>query len=183
MQRTRYRIQQRITYRYDGPVRSLQQRLVVQPRSVHGDQRRISRRLSVLDATPRQVDASVDVFGNTVVTLEHSARGGGGHLRHLEHRRARRAARSAPGAGRDARRSPPARRDAAHRRGSHHRSARRGAARERSDRRRARVGRERVRPQRHDLRARRDVGRAPPRPRPSPGAPASARTTRTCCWR
>lgn len=67
--RTRYRIHQRITYRYEGPVRSLQQRLVIQPRSVHGDQRRISRRLSVLDAIPRRVDASVDVFGNTVVTL------------------------------------------------------------------------------------------------------------------
>ena len=67
--RTRYRIHQRITYRYDGPVRALQQRLVVQPRSVHGDQRRISRRLSVLDATPQRVDASVDVFGNTVLTL------------------------------------------------------------------------------------------------------------------
>ena len=68
--RTRYRIHQRITYRYEGPVRSLEQRLVVQPRREHGDQRRISRRLSVLDATPRRVDASVDVFGNTVVLLE-----------------------------------------------------------------------------------------------------------------
>jgi len=67
--RTRYRIQQRITYRYEGPVRSLQQRLVVQPRSVHGDQRRISRRLTVLDATPRRVDSSLDAFGNTIVTL------------------------------------------------------------------------------------------------------------------
>lgn len=69
VERTRYRIHQRITYRYDGPVQSLQQRLVVQPRSVHGDQRRLSRRLSVLNAIPRRVDASVDVFGNTVVTL------------------------------------------------------------------------------------------------------------------
>lgn len=69
VERTRYKIHQRITYRYDGPVRSLQQRLVVQPRSVHGDQRRISRRLSVRNATPMTVDASVDVFGNTVVTL------------------------------------------------------------------------------------------------------------------
>jgi transglutaminase-like putative cysteine protease len=68
-QRTRYRIHQRITYRYDGPVQSLQQRLVVQPRSVHGDQRRLSRRLSVLNAIPQRVDASVDMFGNTVVTL------------------------------------------------------------------------------------------------------------------
>jgi transglutaminase-like putative cysteine protease len=69
IQRTRYRIHQRITYRYEGPVRSLEQRLVVQPRSVHGDQRRINRRLTVLDATPRQVDVNVDEFGNTVVTL------------------------------------------------------------------------------------------------------------------
>jgi transglutaminase-like putative cysteine protease len=69
VQRTRYRIHQRITYRYEGPVRSLRQRLVVQPRSVHGDQRRISRRLSVLDAIPRRVDASVDAFGNTILTL------------------------------------------------------------------------------------------------------------------
>jgi len=68
--RTRYRIHQRITYRYEGPVRSLEQRLVVQPRREHGDQHRISRRLSVLDATPRRVDAGVDVFGNTVVMLE-----------------------------------------------------------------------------------------------------------------
>ena len=69
VERTRYRIHQRITYRYDGPVRSLQQRLVVQPRSVHGDQRRLSRRLSVLNAIPHSVDAGVDPFGNTVVTL------------------------------------------------------------------------------------------------------------------
>ncbi len=69
VQVTRYRIHQRITYRYEGPVRSLRQRLVVQPRSVHGDQRRISRRLTVLNAIPRRVDASVDAFGNTVVTL------------------------------------------------------------------------------------------------------------------
>lgn len=69
VERTRYRIHQRITYRYEGPVRSLQQRLVIQPRSVHGDQRRLSRRLSVINAIPRSVDARVDLFGNTVVTL------------------------------------------------------------------------------------------------------------------
>ncbi len=69
VERTRYRIHQRITYRYEGPVRSLEQRLVVQPRSIHGDQRRITRRLTILDATPRHVDVRVDEFGNTVVTL------------------------------------------------------------------------------------------------------------------
>src|SRR4029077_15891194 len=67
--RTRYRIHQRSNYCYEGPARTLPQRLVVQPRSVHGDQRRISRRLSVLDATPKRVDASVDAFGNTILTL------------------------------------------------------------------------------------------------------------------
>jgi transglutaminase-like putative cysteine protease len=67
--RIRYRIHQRITYRYDGPVRHLQQRLVVQPRAEHGDQRRISRRLHVLGATPQQIDATLDAFGNTVVML------------------------------------------------------------------------------------------------------------------
>jgi transglutaminase-like putative cysteine protease len=70
VQLTRYRIHQRITYRYEGPVRSLKQRLVVQPRSVHGDQRRVSRRLSLLNATARSVDAIEDAFGNTVVTLD-----------------------------------------------------------------------------------------------------------------
>ena len=69
VERTRYRIHQRITYRYEGPVRSLEQRLVVQPRSVHGDQRRLSRRLTVLSAIPESVEASVDLFGNTVVML------------------------------------------------------------------------------------------------------------------
>jgi transglutaminase-like putative cysteine protease len=67
--RLRYRIHQRITYRYDGPVRHLQQRLVVEPRIAHGDQRRVSRRLHVLGAIPQQVDASMDGFGNTVVML------------------------------------------------------------------------------------------------------------------
>lgn len=67
--RTRYRIHQRITYRYEGPVRWLRQRLVVQPRVAHGDQRRISRRLHVVNAVPRQVDVGRDSFGNTVITL------------------------------------------------------------------------------------------------------------------
>ena len=159
VQRTRYRIQQRITYRYDGPVQSLQQRLVVQPRSVHGDQRRISRRLSVLNAIPRRIDASVDVFGNTVVTLiiprveeevtfvtssvvERDAQ----HGPHLE-----------PAAMLDDRRlldatmltgADPAIELLAEELRT---SGLTGGG--------ARIGRERMRPQPHDLRARRDVGR------------------------
>ncbi|GAC1337275.1 MAG: transglutaminase family protein [Candidatus Dormibacteria bacterium] len=69
VQRSRYVIHQRISYRYDGPVRSLHQRLVVQPRHAHGDQRRISRHLHVLDATPGRIHARADGFGNAVVDV------------------------------------------------------------------------------------------------------------------
>jgi transglutaminase-like putative cysteine protease len=63
-------IHQRITYRYDGPVRRLRQRLVVLPREHHGDQWRISRGVQVLDATPKRVRAATDEFGNHVVDIE-----------------------------------------------------------------------------------------------------------------
>jgi transglutaminase-like putative cysteine protease len=63
-------IHQRITYRYDGPVRRLRQRLVVLPREHHGDQWRISRHVEVLDATPKRVRAATDEFGNHVVDIE-----------------------------------------------------------------------------------------------------------------
>ena len=63
-------IHQRITYRYAGPVRRLRQRLVVLPREHHGDQWRISRRVQVLDATPKRMRAAVDEFGNHVVDIE-----------------------------------------------------------------------------------------------------------------
>lgn len=69
VRRSRYIVHQRISYRYEGPVRSLRQRLVVQPRDTHGDQRRVSRHLRVLDATPRRVHVSADVFGNVVVDV------------------------------------------------------------------------------------------------------------------
>jgi transglutaminase-like putative cysteine protease len=65
-----YVIEQKITYQYDGPVRRLRQRLVVQPRENHGDQRRVSRHVEVVDATPRRVRAAADDFGNHVVDIE-----------------------------------------------------------------------------------------------------------------
>lgn len=65
-----YVIHQRITYRYEGPVRRLRQRLVVQPREHHGDQRRVSRHVRVVDATPRLVRSRADDFGNHVVDIE-----------------------------------------------------------------------------------------------------------------
>jgi transglutaminase-like putative cysteine protease len=63
-------IHQRITYRYDGPVRRLRQRLMVLPRERHGDQWRISRGVRVVDATPKRVRAATDDFGNHVVDIE-----------------------------------------------------------------------------------------------------------------
>lgn len=65
-----YAIHQRITYQYDGPVRRLRQRLMVQPREHHGDQRRISRHVSVVDADPRQVVNRSDDFGNHVIDVD-----------------------------------------------------------------------------------------------------------------
>lgn len=70
VRRSAYVIEQRITYQYDGPVRLLRQRLVVQPRENHGDQRRVSRRVQVVDATPKRVCAGSDDFGNHVVDIE-----------------------------------------------------------------------------------------------------------------
>lgn len=70
VRRSAYVIEQRITYQYEGPVRRLRQRLLVQPRENHGDQRRVSRRVEVVDATPRRVRAASDGFGNHVVDID-----------------------------------------------------------------------------------------------------------------
>ncbi|MBJ7594212.1 MAG: transglutaminase family protein [Candidatus Dormibacteraeota bacterium] len=70
VRRSAYVIQQSITYQYDGPVHRLRQRLVVQPREHHGDQRRVSRRVEVVDATAKRVRAAPDAFGNHVVDIE-----------------------------------------------------------------------------------------------------------------
>jgi transglutaminase-like putative cysteine protease len=69
VRRSAYAIHQRISYHYDGPVRRLHQRLVVQPRERHGDQRRISRSVNVVDATARAVRAAGDRFGNHVLDI------------------------------------------------------------------------------------------------------------------
>ena len=63
-------IHQRITYRYAGPVHRLRQRLVVQPRETHGDQRRLSRRVHVVDAEPRSIRGRLDDFGNHVLEID-----------------------------------------------------------------------------------------------------------------
>lgn len=69
VRRSSYLIQQRIGYRYEGPVRQLRQRLVVQPREHHGDQRLLERHLRVLHAEPRGVSDTIDGFGNHVVDI------------------------------------------------------------------------------------------------------------------
>jgi len=66
---TAYLVRQLITYQYEGPVRRLRQRLVVQPRAHHGDQRRVMHRLEVLDATARRVTHRIDAFGNDVIDV------------------------------------------------------------------------------------------------------------------
>jgi transglutaminase-like putative cysteine protease len=70
VRRSAYVIHQRITYRYEGPIRRLRQRLVVQPREQHGDQRRVLRSVRIVDATPRTVRATPDDFGNHVVDID-----------------------------------------------------------------------------------------------------------------
>jgi transglutaminase-like putative cysteine protease len=60
-----YDVEQSICYEYESPIRNLKHRLVVVPRDVHGDQRRLSQRLSV---TPdARVTADRDAFGNEIV--------------------------------------------------------------------------------------------------------------------
>lgn len=70
VRRSAYVIHQRINYQYEGPVRRLRQRLLVQPREHHGDQRRVSRSVQIVDANARRVRAASDDFGNHVVDIE-----------------------------------------------------------------------------------------------------------------
>jgi transglutaminase-like putative cysteine protease len=70
VRRGAFLIHQRISYRYEGPVRRLRQRLMVLPREQHGDQCRISRGIRVVEAAPHRVRASADGFGNQVVDIE-----------------------------------------------------------------------------------------------------------------
>jgi transglutaminase-like putative cysteine protease len=60
-----YDVEQSISYEYDSPIRDLRHRLVVVPRDLHGDQRRLSQRLSVTPQARARADR--DPFGNDVV--------------------------------------------------------------------------------------------------------------------
>jgi transglutaminase-like putative cysteine protease len=62
-----YVVYQRFRYDYPGPIADLHHRLMVVPREVHGDQRRVASRL---DASPHAVMADTrDAFDNPVATF------------------------------------------------------------------------------------------------------------------
>ncbi len=68
VQRTAYLIHQRFRYEYPGPVRELQQRLLIVPPDVYGDQKCIVHRLDV-SAGVAETFNEVDEFGNAVIKL------------------------------------------------------------------------------------------------------------------
>jgi transglutaminase-like putative cysteine protease len=68
VQRTAYLIHQHFRYDYPGPVRELQQRLLVVPPDVYGDQKCIVHRLDV-SAEVAETVKEVDEFGNAVMKL------------------------------------------------------------------------------------------------------------------
>jgi transglutaminase-like putative cysteine protease len=63
-----FRIDQSIRYDYASPISRLRHKLVISPRSRHGNQRRISHDLCVSPNAPAQSYA--DAFGNDVVSLD-----------------------------------------------------------------------------------------------------------------
>jgi Bacterial transglutaminase-like N-terminal region len=62
-----YRIEQSIRYDYAEPIHDLRHRLVISPRSAHGDQRRVSHELAVAPDVPAQLRA--DKFGNDILAV------------------------------------------------------------------------------------------------------------------
>lgn len=68
VQRTAYLIHQHFRYDYPGPVRELQQRLLIVPPAVYGDQKCIVHRLDVSAEVAETVN-EVDEFGNAVMKL------------------------------------------------------------------------------------------------------------------
>ncbi|TMD65889.1 MAG: hypothetical protein E6I97_24265 [Chloroflexi bacterium] len=68
VQRTAYLIHQHFRYDYPGPVRELQQRLLIVPPDVYGDQKCIMHRLDV-SAHVAETTGEVDEFGNAVIML------------------------------------------------------------------------------------------------------------------
>jgi transglutaminase-like putative cysteine protease len=67
--RTAYLIDQELRYRYEGPIRDLQHRLVVIPPDVHGDQCRVDYRFTVDSAVAPGLTSRRDAHGNLVVDI------------------------------------------------------------------------------------------------------------------
>jgi transglutaminase-like putative cysteine protease len=67
VQRSVYLIHQQLGYTYPGPIRHLQQRLVIVPPQQHGDQRLIDHRLTVTNPSA-DTTYYADAFGNTEIT-------------------------------------------------------------------------------------------------------------------
>jgi transglutaminase-like putative cysteine protease len=67
--RSAYLIDQELRYRYEGPIRDLQHRLVVIPPDVHGDQCRVDYRFSVDSASAPGLTSRCDVHGNLLVDI------------------------------------------------------------------------------------------------------------------
>jgi len=65
---TSYVLEQEFRYDYPGPIHHLHHRLVVAPPDRHGDQRRVSHRLTVAPDLP--VRWSNDPFGNAIATVD-----------------------------------------------------------------------------------------------------------------
>jgi transglutaminase-like putative cysteine protease len=74
VQRIVYEVQQHFRYVYDAPILNLEQRLVVIPRPVHGDQRVLSHHIEVSQPTSRRYTYA-DRFGNTVSEIDIAAVG------------------------------------------------------------------------------------------------------------
>ncbi len=68
-----YVIHQDITYSYDRPIRDLRQRLVVMPRRLHCDQRRVAQRFSISSSAAHHARRRIDRFGNVVVNVSAPA--------------------------------------------------------------------------------------------------------------
>ena len=66
VRRTAYLVHQHLVYTYPGPIRQLQQRLVIVPPRQHGDQRLIDHRLKVTNEA-EQTRYLADAFGNTEI--------------------------------------------------------------------------------------------------------------------
>ena len=71
VKRTAYLLHQHVRYEYPAPIRDLLHRLVVVPRHVHGDQRRLLHRLDISGALVR-TRARADDFGNHVIDVSAS---------------------------------------------------------------------------------------------------------------